>query len=882
MNAWQTNAAIIAEWTLSTMVNRTDVWGIYGLWIDGDGVEHLTRTGPAKKNRGKVSLTIQTLVNHYTGEEVIGLHSTTAIDTCRWMAFDIDAHNDADVAAKNWADTLKISDRLNAKGLSHIIEDSNGKGGIHIWCIFNGPAPSPDIFLLAQDIATAAGVACECFPKQAKASETSEGYGNYLRLPGKHYKRDHWSRVWNGTEWLREDAAIQHMMQTPLNPTDKIPPAPLEPEAFAPANAAIHSNDPDKDIQVATAALNHIPNTFHYDDWLRVGMILKDVAGDSGFELFNQWSATNTQKYDAKITRQKWNSFTGRAKKKVGLGTLVNWAKSHGYTPPREETYTDGFYYNAYDANGGEAGVNSSRIESNSSNGISLNEHTTKMNGTATLAPLETTARPRTEPVNVVVSASRQVTLSYIPPFVPFDLALLPLEIARYIEAAAKSKSTSPEFIVGPMLSAAAAAIGMSRKIIVKPGYEAHAVIWSCFIGRTGTVKTPALAAASFVNHEITREAEQKFYEETQAFKEAEEEYERQKKNRLSSAKKPEPPIEQQYVGGDVTIESLIMLLKNNQRGVLLECDEMAGWFKSFGAYKQGRGGDREHWLNIWNSKPFHVNRKTGDVKHVSVRPSATSLTGGIQPSILKEIFADKQIHESGTTARFLFAYPPEVPNLFNLLTIPQESIDAVRKIIRGLFSLQPAISAFGDPTPVAMPVSKAGQEYWMEFQAENELEKAGFDLTTEEHLNGIWSKTPEHAARLSLVINCLNHVCGTAPGNQIDDVNLAMGIEIAKWFRNEARRVHQLLYESPELQRIRENVEYLKQRGGRITTRDWRHQIFRFRNSAIFDREINMLLTKKLAVKEFNHASEEGGRPSEIIRLVADVAPEHIPTKKT
>src|SRR5262249_29574180 len=48
----------------------------------------------------------------------------------------------------------------------------------------------------------------ETFPKQPRI----ECYGNWLRVPGRHHTRDHWSKVWNGNRWLEGHQAIDFML----------------------------------------------------------------------------------------------------------------------------------------------------------------------------------------------------------------------------------------------------------------------------------------------------------------------------------------------------------------------------------------------------------------------------------------------------------------------------------------------------------------------------------------------------------------------------------------------------------------------------------------------------------------------------------------------
>src|SRR6266480_4704705 len=56
-------------------------------------------------------------------------------------------------------------------------------------------------------------------------------------------------------------------------------------------------------------------------------------------------------------------------------------------------------------------------------------------------------------------------------PYVPPPLALLPVELQEYVNAASEALNVDGSFIVLPMLSAIASAIGNTRTILLKPGF---------------------------------------------------------------------------------------------------------------------------------------------------------------------------------------------------------------------------------------------------------------------------------------------------------------------------------------------------------------------------------------------------------------------------
>jgi hypothetical protein len=74
----------------------------------------------------------------------------------------------------------------------------------------------------------------ECFPKQPMIQHGR--YGNWLRLPGRHHTRDHWSRVWSGDCWLDGAEAVEFILTLVGDPPDlvPVPPPPTSPRRANP------------------------------------------------------------------------------------------------------------------------------------------------------------------------------------------------------------------------------------------------------------------------------------------------------------------------------------------------------------------------------------------------------------------------------------------------------------------------------------------------------------------------------------------------------------------------------------------------------------------------------------------------------------------------
>jgi putative DNA primase/helicase len=231
--AWHRRARELARWAWERLVNRVDVWGSYNSLSDREKVVSRngsttklgpTTTRPPRIRRGRVLLTETVLVRHFSArgpEDVVGLHSTSPENTSLWGALDLDAHCEGgDAAGRNLAAAMGWYARAVAMGFRPLLSSSNGAGGYHLRLLLREAIETARIFFFLYDFT--ADFNCygypkspELFPKQSSLPTRPNGsisYGNWLRVPGRHHTRDHWSQVWDGGRWLEGDAAIDFML----------------------------------------------------------------------------------------------------------------------------------------------------------------------------------------------------------------------------------------------------------------------------------------------------------------------------------------------------------------------------------------------------------------------------------------------------------------------------------------------------------------------------------------------------------------------------------------------------------------------------------------------------------------------------------------------
>jgi hypothetical protein len=236
--AWRSRAPALAQWAWDRLANRRDCWGAYTpverrgqVYQRKDGTEGVMPVSCTSKG----TLTLGILRRHFCGrrhEHIVGLHSSSTDNQCRWAALDIDAHGpDGNDPAANLRAALARYDRLVALGFRPLLYASNAPpryGRFHLLAIFDEPVPTVRVFSFLQWLVSAQGqygVVVETFPKQRFVPEG--GYGSWLRLVGRHHSRDFWPSVWSGTTWLQGPPAVAHILTITGDDPGLIPPEAL-------------------------------------------------------------------------------------------------------------------------------------------------------------------------------------------------------------------------------------------------------------------------------------------------------------------------------------------------------------------------------------------------------------------------------------------------------------------------------------------------------------------------------------------------------------------------------------------------------------------------------------------------------------------------------
>jgi hypothetical protein len=213
---WRYNSKKLTNWAAKCAVNRSDCRG--GYYEDKAGKKKITTRKAADEFRDG-SITEAVLQKHFSSialEDRVGVHSTRRDEQgqcwSKWLGIDIDCHDDTggDPEA-NLRAAIAWYAAATALGFHVLLIDSNGAGGFHLWIFFSEPVQTRIVFTFGRWLVRdweehGLEKQPEVFPKQPEIGEG--GFGNWLRLPGPHHSRSHFSRVWDGSQWLEDSEAI--------------------------------------------------------------------------------------------------------------------------------------------------------------------------------------------------------------------------------------------------------------------------------------------------------------------------------------------------------------------------------------------------------------------------------------------------------------------------------------------------------------------------------------------------------------------------------------------------------------------------------------------------------------------------------------------------
>jgi hypothetical protein len=475
-------------------------------------------------------------------------------------------------------------------------------------------------------------------------------------------------------------------------------------------------------------------------------------------------------------------------------------------------------------------------------------------------------------PSRKTAPAPRQAPLIARPliSYQPFPTQLLPAVVRGYVGGTAAALGCDPGLVALPVLAVVASVIGDTRRIRLKRGWEEPAVLWTATIADSGAFKSPAWSKATGRLFSLQHSYFDHFKKDRAAHAEALEKWKEEKKEAKKKAdsdpgERPEPPILRRVVCQDTTVEKLAEILEDNPRGLLVTRDELNAWIGSFTRYKGKQGGsDVPNWLEMSRAGPIVVDRKTGERRTLYVERAAVSVTGGIQPGILARAMTGDLI-DAGFLARLLLCMPPQMPKQWLEAELDPDTERMFDDLLSTLLKLDFDKNSENRCVPKVLRLSPAAKEIWVTWYNAWAKEQAA----VEGSLAAAYSKLEAYSARFALLHYVAEHP-ETAEG-EIRGEDMEAGINLARWFSAEVRRVYAMLAETPEERNCRRLVEFIGSRPRQEITAAAlsRSNPHRYPDSAAARRALEVLAQGRLGEWVPQPAGRKGGRPSEAFRLL-------------
>ena len=263
---------------------------------------------------------------------------------------------------------------------------------------------------------------------------------------------------------------------------------------------------------------------------------------------------------------------------------------------------------------------------------------------------------------------------------------MLPKALRAWIEDSAFRIEVPIDYVAVGAIVAAGSAIGTRCGIRprTKDEWTVTPNTWGVVIGPPGDGKSPALRESIFALESLEMQAAetagqaQKEYEAKLSAYEAREKAIKDEMNKaaksgasntdmamyeekLCELEAPERPNAARFVANDTTVEALISLLRDNQRGLLMFQDELASLLESW--EKQGHETDRSFFLQCWTGNGKHRQDRISRGSVVAEK-LCLSILGGIQEDMLRGYLSGiAATKNDGLIQRFqLMIYPDPRP----------------------------------------------------------------------------------------------------------------------------------------------------------------------------------------------------------------------------
>ncbi len=359
----------------------------------------------------------------------------------------------------------------------------------------------------------------------------------------------------------------------------------------------------------------------------------------------------------------------------------------------------------------------------------------------------------------------------------------LPPSIAEPITRVANWMEAPTAAFLVPLLAAIASCCDPRTRVIVKESinFIEPAIIYGGIVTESGQRKSPILNAILDGIKELQAEEDARYRTEKANY-EAEYQSWMAKKDSMTEEEwknaQPTPPVPlREFFIDKATVEA-IDKIKGEQpdTAFLWIKDELSGLFGSYGAYKKGKGEDKESVLSSWNGRGIKKNLKGGE--RVSIPYDAMSIIGAIQEATLQKLMGNFDDNQ-GEWGRFLWALIP-----LKALRLPEHDTLFQLVFLKSLYQKARALEP---------------QKYRFAFDAQALYDNYHWKLEqrrvahSQPGMRAAISKMEGYTARLALVLHLIWELeaGNTTPSLYIPRERVEAAIELAEFFLSQVTLIH-------------------------------------------------------------------------------------------
>lgn len=339
-----------------------------------------------------------------------------------------------------------------------------------------------------------------------------------------------------------------------------------------------------------------------------------------------------------------------------------------------------------------------------------------------------------------------------------FPIDSLPPVFKDFTQQASKAIKCPPDFIATSLLVASGALIGTTRALQVSPTWKIPANLYACLIGSPSSKKSPAMSAVLKYVENIENELLDKYSEELEKF---------------DKSKDEQKPKLERLITNNSTVEAIMELLADNQRGMLIFSDELNSWLNSFGEYKTGKNnGDKQFYLSAWNASRYVCDRK-GKSPIIS-KKTFVSVLGSIQPNIIRNL----ENLGDGFFERVIFSFPEQSDYYFGSSVY---EIDVkIAEALSNQFSKLHKLFYSGEKI---IGLSIEARKCFEEF--EEELASTVQSQYFNPILEALYCKISGTCAKIALILHCIKD-----DSTNLSKETMQSAIDITKYYLAHSRQI--------------------------------------------------------------------------------------------